>query len=45
METIEAANCHQPGIDTTETCYECHDDIDNDNDGTSVKRPKSITRL
>ena len=35
MQVIESANCHQAGINETETCYECHDGIDNDGDGES----------
>jgi hypothetical protein len=37
MDSIESANCHQSGIDETETCYECHDGIDNDNDGARCR--------
>ena len=33
MEILEAANCHQAGINETETCYECHGGLDNDKDG------------
>lgn len=43
METLESANCHQPGIDETETCFECHDGIDNDNDGTSLRHLRRCT--
>ena len=36
MEAIESANCHQAGINETETCFECHDGVDNDGDGACL---------
>jgi hypothetical protein len=33
MQILEDANCHQPGINETESCHECHDGFDNDGDG------------
>ena len=41
MEAIESANCHQAGINETETCFECHDGVDNDGDGACLSRSPS----
>lgn len=43
MEILQAANCHQPGHNVTESCWECHDLVDNDNDGQADCRSVRVS--